>query len=556
MEFLRRVLEQIKTQLSALTVSQRLFIGTLLIIMCAAIAAMVWYAGQREQVPLLNQPFPQKELQRIAAKLDTLGEEYTIQGDRILVPQSEQKRLIAKLAYAGDLPEDTSIGWALLLEDSDIWTPESVRENKKLIVKQEVLRGIIEQFPGVDSARVLINEGGKRSLRNTMPTATASVMVQLSPSAGSTKQLATSIAALVAGSTTNLRRENVQVVADGQLVPIPAQGEEIVTDYLQLKTQYEERYRQKIMDVLEPATEALVQVDVTLQNTSTQRRVTKYDEEGDGSWLARTNETSNEHRSTQAVQSEEPGVMANVSTSSAGPGTPASEETTEESTRSSTAFAGTTETVEQTEKGGVRDITATVGISLAYFEQIAKQESGQDEPDTETVESVMAREIPRLRSRAMAAIGLELTPENEERVVVNSYWAGGPLGAGVGPNGETSQAGTGTVAGFAQRYGKHIAVSALAMLSLFMVLMMVRKAAGPVEIEEEEYAGPSRSTNLPDALGIDEAGGGDASGLLAGVELDESTVRTQQVMEQVKNLVGDSPESAASLISKWITEKD
>ena len=180
MEFFRRAIRQIKTQLGILTTSQRMVVILLLVVMCGAVVWMIKYAGQREMVPLLNQPLEEKTLQSIVNKLDGWEQEYEVKGDRILVPKADQKKLIARLSYAGALPEDTSLNWTLMTEGADIWTPQSVREDTKLIVKQAELARIIALYPDVESAQVVINKAKDRRLSNIQPSASASVYVKTS----------------------------------------------------------------------------------------------------------------------------------------------------------------------------------------------------------------------------------------------------------------------------------------------------------------------------------------------------------------------------------------
>jgi hypothetical protein len=94
-----------------------------------------------------------------------------------------------------------------------------------------------------------------------------------------------------------------------------------------------------------------------------------------------------------------------------------------------------------------------------------------------------------------------------------------------------------------------IAVGALALVSLFMVSMMVRKgtpapvvAAAPVPRETPHLAG------IPEVAGIVSHG----ESMLDGMELDEDTVRTQQMLDQVSTLVGENPEAAANLVKRWL----
>ncbi|GAI92057.1 unnamed protein product, partial [marine sediment metagenome] len=237
---------------------------------------------------------------------------------------------------------------------------------------------------------------------------------------------------------------------------------------------------------------------------------------------------------------------------------------TEKVTSTKQPFAGSKETIELTDKTGIKDITATVSIPRDYYEEMAKSEvpDGQD-PDAALVLSVIDREVLKLKEKVMRAIGLG-KPEDAGKVVVDTYWA---AGGGVADSAsalaatDVAAAGAGgSVTGTIRRYGKHIAVSALALLSLFMALMMVRKATGPVEMKEEEATAMMMQGKKPlDALSLEEsnlADGAEGGGLLAGIELDEDAVRSQQMLEQIRDMVKESPETSSNLISKWIAQGD
>ena len=93
--------------------------------------------------------------------------------------------------------------------------------------------------------------------------------------------------------------------------------------------------------------------------------------------------------------------------------------------------------------------------------------------------------------------------------------------------------------------------------SLVMVLMMVRKSIGPVEVSDEEAIAMLAGNKPLDALGLedsllDDDEGGDA--LLSGMEMDEETIRSHQVLQQIREVVQESPEDATKLISKWINQ--
>lgn len=558
MEFFRRILVQIKSQLGGLTVAGKLNLVLLAAFVVICSWLVVRWSAEQTMVPLLNQSFSEVELQQIVQKLDSWQEEYAIKGDRIIVPQSRQKTLLAKLAYAEVLPQDTSTGWSSLLEDSDIWTPDSVRENKKKIILQKMLALSIAEWPGLAKAEVFINEGSQRRLNNITPAASASVTIQMQDGKTATRKLASAIASLVSGSVNRLKRENVKVIADGSLITVKPEGEGFSSDYLEQKRQWEELLRKKILNAL-PVKNALVVVDVILQNTKKQVRKTEVAPDGEGSLIATIEQTSMSEESDSSEPGQEPGIMANVTTDEPAAAGTKQSQTAEDSTKRSQVVAGSTETFEETGIGGImkEDLTATVSIPLAYFEGIAKRQAGQDaEPTAEMINTITDKELTKLRLAVRGAIGL--TAENYgDQVVVDTYWAGGIAADKAAMPGQSDIGqSAGALSNITGRYGKQIAISSLALISLVMVLMMVRKASTPVEINDKN-AQMMMGKRPIDALSPDEldmADGEMSGGVLSGIELDESAVRSQQVLQQIKDMVNESPEVAAKLVGNWIKE--
>ena len=74
----------------------------------------------------------------------------------------------------------------------------------------------------------------------------------------------------------------------------------------------------------------------------------------------------------------------------------------------------------------------------------------------------------------------------------------------------------------------------------------------------EEEAIAMMAGNKPlDALGLEDSliDDGEASdSLLSGMEMDEETIRSHQVLQQIREVVQEAPEDATKLISKWINE--
>ncbi len=551
MEFLRRIITQIKSQLSDLTLSQRLVIVLLLVIMGGAVLTMVQYAAKREKMPLLNQSIDKATMDKIVNQLEMWVETYEIQDGKILVASSRHQRLYSKLAYAEALPGDTSVGWDLLLEETNIFIPESSRQDKKTIASQMVLANMISYWPGVKRVQgVIINKGDKRRLNNMTPAASASVSLETTGKV-SPHKLAISVAAFVSGANNRMKRENVTVIIDGKNIPVVSADEEYENGYLSIKKEYEKDFVNKIIMALPPGMDPIVQVNIKWNNVKSQIHKKEYAQDGDGSLLMTVEEESRtDETSTQNV-SQEPGLLANVGDKGHGGGE-SQTSMTEESTGRKQAFAGHTETVENKGMGGVEEVTASVMISDEYFKGMAKGNS-EEEPDEAAIQAMMDKHLPKFKKSVLAAIGLD--DSFEDNVVVDIYWAGGVVASD--ENQGQGQGEATSITGMAVRYGKHIAVSALAMVSLVMVLMMVRKSMGPIDVSEEDVLTMMVGNRPVDALSIedsnlDDGEGGDA--LLSGMEMDEESIRSQQVLQQIRDMVEETPDDATKLVSKWISQ--
>jgi flagellar biosynthesis/type III secretory pathway M-ring protein FliF/YscJ len=100
----------------------------------------------------------------------------------------------------------------------------------------------------------------------------------------------------------------------------------------------------------------------------------------------------------------------------------------------------------------------------------------------------------------------------------------------------------------------------LAMVSLLMVLMLVRKAGGGPGVPGEDAEALRRKREQEagvEAMSVFEPTIGEASEnehLLTGREVDDASLRTQQVVEQVSELVQKDPDASAAILKRWIDQ--
>ena len=99
-----------------------------------------------------------------------------------------------------------------------------------------------------------------------------------------------------------------------------------------------------------------------------------------------------------------------------------------------------------------------------------------------------------------------------------------------------------------------------------MVQMIVRKSSSPAMLAGAGIGGAGGMVDgVPAGATVDAmlakavakandvtAEVGEGGQTLDGVELDEESLRNQQVLEQVSTLVKDNPDAAANLIKRWM----
>jgi flagellar biosynthesis/type III secretory pathway M-ring protein FliF/YscJ len=121
----------------------------------------------------------------------------------------------------------------------------------------------------------------------------------------------------------------------------------------------------------------------------------------------------------------------------------------------------------------------------------------------------------------------------------------------IGPPAGATQAAAATSLPLAalRSHGKEIALGLLAVVSLFMVSMMVRKAS-PVAVAQPQVERPAPAQMSPPEDVAGEATQGDQT--MEAVEIDDHAVKTQQMITQVETMVKENPDAAANLVKRWL----
>jgi flagellar biosynthesis/type III secretory pathway M-ring protein FliF/YscJ len=190
--------------------------------------------------------------------------------------------------------------------------------------------------------------------------------------------------------------------------------------------------------------------------------------------------------------------------------------------------------------GNATVVSAAVRVPRSYFLESYKIANGGKDPDDTALQTYMTSELTQIKHEVKGCTAIA----SDDAVVVGSYSdmmpAPAPVAEGTPPSPLSSALGS---------HSKEIGVGVLAAISLFMVSMMVRKSAPAATVVAPVQNGEVRPLQMAEQV-VGKASEG--RGALDGVELDEETVKAQQMLDQVEQMVQTNPDSAANLVKRWL----
>jgi flagellar biosynthesis/type III secretory pathway M-ring protein FliF/YscJ len=187
-------------------------------------------------------------------------------------------------------------------------------------------------------------------------------------------------------------------------------------------------------------------------------------------------------------------------------------------------------------------VGASVSIPRSHLMRIYKAAfPTAKEPDDTQLQPLIDKELTRVKNNVLGCVSQ--TPE--DKVTVDWYYDYLPTGDAAG---QVAVAASVPLA--ITGHLKEIALGALAVVSLFMVSMMVRKAT-PAPIIPPMPEKPSKPAFTPPEEPVAEAGEGLQE--MDGIEVDTDSVRNQQIITQVSNMVKENPDAAANLVKRWLS---
>jgi len=548
MEFLKAQFARIQEQLSGLTATQKMLVVSLLTIMVMTLLWWSHWAAEPEMSPLLDgQTLSAEEVGQISANLEAQEIPHQVINNAVYVPADRKLEIMSVLGYSNALPKNFEDGFDSIVKEMNWLDPPDKTAEMFLRAKEQGLKSMIQAWPGVSDAQVIIDPGAERHIgdNDVQPVATVNITTSRNNKAD-TRRLAESAANSVCGAQPGLERSNVRVVVDGQSIrmrdPSDSEGggDE---DEVALQKQYEDHYQQKIEHALQYIDGVVVAVTVKVDTSETTTTIHKIDPKQTVSVQTHSEETT-EEQDAQPAAAEEPGAVPNASMalpSSSGGGSGGSNNSTEKNDFD-TDHGKQDEIIKQG-AGTATVASASVRIPRSYFIRTYKVENaGKDPDDPAALNAYINTQLAQIHDEVK---GCAIFPSDNDLYV-------GVFSDIPQPDLATApQAATSPMSTAIGKHGKELGVGALALISLFMVSMMVRKAgpSAPGGVAEALAADNGATLNGNEAV-VGSAAEDNAS--LDGMELDEETVKAQRMVDQVQQMVESNPDSAANLVKRWL----
>jgi len=552
MERLRQLLNHIGSRLGMLTLSQRVAIGLCAALVAVSVLWLMQWSTTPDLVPLISNEFSYDQLDAAEAALKSNGIEYKITGPRIFIRVADRHNALRLLHAADALPEGSLYDMAAVVADQNPFQAPEAREYAQNYARGNELAKIIATAPFVKQASVIINPRSKRRLGGTADVPTASVAVTLDSRYELNESMVDGLAKLVAGAVAGLKPQNVYITdtRTGRSHSVPHPGDAAGFDILSMEKKREAHLLSKILSKLADIPGVQVAVSVELETSKRVTQRVKHDQ------AQPKTETTQSSEQSAAGTASEPGVQANLGqavAASSGGDTNSTEQTSVENFEPKLAQ---TETIEQP-PFTTKSVMAAVGIPRSFIVGVFKsrfRDKGDPTDDDAEFTKIRDEQVSRVRTSVQRIVMAKNPTDVEVDVYPDVEW--GPSGpprsespAGVAQAGDEGA----DPLGLLRSYGPQVGLAFLALASMGFMMRMVRRAATiPAKFTMPEADSAEEPILAAGTSTIGQAAASET--MLTGREVDDETLRYQELGNEVSKLVEADPDGAAQLIRRWMED--
>jgi flagellar biosynthesis/type III secretory pathway M-ring protein FliF/YscJ len=570
MDLIRRYLAQIRLQLAALTMSQKLLIAVLGVIMLGTIFWTVVYSAKPQMVPLIAQPMTPDEINRVEMAIKGKYQ-YQVSTDKVLVPVEQAYQIRGELASQQLLPRDLRGNFGVAISQMNMFNSEAANARIANNALEQELTRYLTSFPYVTDGSVIISLGQPQSLGRAPMPSTATVYVQTRNNAELSSSQVQAIAEMINGAVSGMKREDVHVIVNGQRVYHAPSGDmPMPADIVAQKKVWEDYLANKLLGQFSNFGDVKIAVNVVPDNA--EHRISEIQVDPKNVIVKPTIETNHES-SSQGVTpgSGEPGVKPNVVTAvtdntPAAPGHGSGSTSSESHTENQVVVGSTTRNSIVPAGVELKELSASISLPRSYFVSLYHRQVPDADPKADPKDdeakfvAIVDKQIKSARELAKNAIGAK----SDDQVRVD--WYDDTIAVKMPEFAAASATFASGTMPMISQYARQGVLALLALGALGMMLRMVRRAvpAGADDVDTGVFAvagtagkkgkrkggGVEQLDAADDVFG--EANQGEA--VLTGIELDDETLASRKMVDEVSIMIKENPENAAALVKRWMTK--
>ncbi|MSR40430.1 MAG: hypothetical protein EXS10_00790 [Phycisphaerales bacterium] len=548
MQSIRTILDSIRTKLSGLTPASKLLAGALVVIVAMTLFLVAQYSSTRSMVVFEVLVTGREEAKRF------LGErsiEYEENAGQILVPVEQHAALVSGFAEAhGGAAE--LFDFSKLFESDNPFETGKRSEDKKHFALQNELGRMISGFKGVKSATVVISQKPALSLGSSRAVQTAMVNVAMKSGELSDNQVE-AIAAMVAGTQSGLKPESVAVTDQSRRYKVARSGSNATGENLEYSLKVADAVHTRIANLLANIPGVFISVNPQVVTTAVTRTKTEY---GEGVVMP-LSESASSTASQGASQGREPGVVPNTGVTIGASSGSGSHQSTERSENRYLPAVPSTQETSIDPTGYAAKIDVGVALPYTYFRGVWKlmNPSATTEPDEAALALIRDTEISKIRKLLETQISTDAYEKSKKGIVEVSWYYDieAVTGSGGDPS-ATAGLDIGEIVssdGIGSTLIKPALLGLLAIGSLFFMFNMVKKAGVQEPLPSAaELAGIPPTLEGDDADIVGEAD--EATPALEGMELDDESLRRQQMVKQLNDIANHDATDLAGILKRWM----
>ncbi len=570
MDLIRKYLVQIKAQLAGLTISQKLLIGLLTVVMLATIFFTVMFSAKPAMVPLIDQPMSSEEINHVERVINKKYD-YVVSTDKIMVPAEQAYAIRGELAAAGALPKNMVTAFTNVIKDSTPWGTEKTNERIWNNALQDEMSKWLREFPYLEDGSIIIAHGQSVGLgRPSMPS-TATVNVKVRGGSLLSSAQVNAIGEMILGGVPGMNREDVHIIGDGaKAYHMQNNANVMPEDLRELKKAMEDDFTQKLFVMFEHFGDVKIAVNVDPDFSVRTQDVTTYDPKG--TVVKTKSEVTRDITSSQGTGAEggQPGVVPNTGMMAdvGGAGHKQSSSQTESTLSNEVGMGRTVQHIELPAGVEVKQMTASLSLPRSYFVKVyqAKVHDAKADPDDKQLDPIIADQLKNVQASAKNVIGAKA----DDQIRVDWYddtIVSRPAELALA----TASFSAGNMGGIITQYAKQGVLAVVALGALGMMLMMVRRAVPAADGADFDAAGmfvggkkgkKRRAKGGGGEDDVDQLNAGDdvfgeaneGEAVLTGIELDDDTLQSRKMVDEVSTMIKENPENAASLVKRWMAK--